>query len=174
MNLGGSIRMNKCGVLILFVLVFIIIFYYATGTSEQKSGLITWSSDEINLRKLLIASIVAAQKGGLQVVDVSKRPDFGEKSKGKTKEGLNDPVTEADFRSHCVMERGLQTIFPKLRIVSEEDQSEKKCSDEPSFSLDPTVLHESIKLPDVNVHASDLTVWIDPLDATYEYTEKLF
>lgn len=173
MNLGGSIRVNKFGLFILFLIVFVII-YLSIGSDEPKPGITTRSTDDINLRKLLIASIVAAQKGGIKVVDVSKRPDFGEESKGKTKEGVNDPVTEADFRSHCIMERGLQTIFPKLQVVSEEDGGNKECADEPVFSLDPTVLHESVKLPDVNVHSSDLTVWIDPLDATKEYTERLF
>lgn len=156
------------------VVLFIIYFTIGGGSDESKTTIASRSTDAINLRKLLIASIVAAQRGGLMVVDVSKRDDFGQHSKGKTKEGVDDPVTEADFRSHCIMERGLLTIFPKLHVVSEEDGGERKCPDEPGFSLDPTVLHDSIKLPDVNVHASDLTVWIDPLDATKEYTERLF
>lgn len=95
-------------------------------------------------------------------------------SKGKTKEGANDPVTEADFRSHCVMQRGLKRWFPKLRIFSEED-GDRKCPDHKLFDLDPTVLHESIDIPDEDlIDADDVTVWIDPLDATQEYTERLF
>lgn len=98
-------------------------------------------------------------------------------SKGKTKEGANDPVTEADFRSHCVMRLGLKRFFPKLRIFSEEDGGDHKCPEHKSFDLDPTVLHESLDkhLPDDElIDAEDVTVWIDPLDATQEYTEKLF
>lgn len=97
-------------------------------------------------------------------------------SKGKTKEGANDPVTIADFRSHCVMRLGLKRLFPKLKIFSEEDGGEdNKCPEHKPFDLDPTVLHESVHLPDDElISADDVTVWIDPLDATQEYTEKLF
>lgn len=46
----------------------------------------------INLRKLLIGSIQAAEKGGIEVLAVSKDKNIHEKSKGKTLEGANDPV----------------------------------------------------------------------------------
>lgn len=175
MNLGGSIRINKIGVLILFLFAVIILVYYISNSDSEKLGALSSKSpDEINLRKLLIASIVAAQKGGLEVLAVSKRSNFGIHMKGQTNEGLSDPITDADFLSHCVMEQGLQNIFSKLKIISEEDGGDKKCNEVPLFNLDPTVLHESAKLPDVTVPAEDLTVWIDPLDATYEFTEKLF
>lgn len=73
------------------------------------------------------------------------------------------------------MQRGLKRWFPKLRIFSEEDGNEHKCPDHKLFDLDPTVLHESINIPDEDlIDADDVTVWIDPLDATQEYTEKLF
>lgn len=78
-------------------------------------------------------------------------------------------VTNADFRSHCVMQQGLQRLFPKLTIISEEDSESIKCSDRSLFDLDPTVLHAA-NLPDEDVHVKDITVWIDPLDATQEYT----
>lgn len=78
-------------------------------------------------------------------------------------------MTNADFRSHCVMQQGLQRLFPKLKIISEEDSQAVKCSDVPLFDLDPTVLH-SATLPDEEVHVNDITVWIDPLDATQEFT----
>lgn len=81
-------------------------------------------------------------------------------------------MTNADFRSHCVMQRGLQRIFPKLKIISEEDSESVKCSDVPLFDLDPTVLHDSANVPDEIVPVDDVTVWLDPLDATQEYTGK--
>lgn len=65
------------------------------------------------------------------------------------------------------MQQGLQRIFPKLKIISEEDSA--KCSDVPLFDLDPTVLHAAT-LPDEYVPVEDVTVWLDPLDATQEYT----
>lgn len=125
--------------------------------------------NEINLRKLLIGGIQAAQMGGIEVVAVSN--DIRAKSKGKTFEGANDLVTNADLRSHCVMEQGLKRLFPKVNIVSEEDALGKDCLDVNHFELDPTVVDEDIQLSDDHVvNPDDVTVWIDPLDATQEYT----
>lgn len=75
------------------------------------------------------------------------------------------------------MRLGLKRLFPKLRIFSEEDGGDQKCPEHKHFDLDPTVLHESLDrhLPDDElIDAEDVTVWIDPLDATQEYTEQLF
>uniref|UniRef100_U5ESQ0 Putative inositol monophosphatase 3 n=1 Tax=Corethrella appendiculata TaxID=1370023 RepID=U5ESQ0_9DIPT len=174
MNFGGSIRINKCGVLILTILL-LLLFYYMSWNKNNKNSHFGFSKNpnEINLRKLLIGSIQAAITGGVQVKAVSNEHDLHTKSKGKTKEGANDLITDADFKSHCVMFNGLRSIFPKLKIVSEEDSSNnEKCTDVKMY-LDPTVLHESAVVPDEYVNIDDITVWIDPLDATQEYTEKL-
>lgn len=69
------------------------------------------------------------------------------------------------------MKQGLQRLFPKLKIISEEDAESSRCSDVPLFDLDPTVLHAAT-LPDEEMHADDITVWIDPLDATQEFTGR--
>ncbi|GAB0087253.1 Putative inositol monophosphatase 3 [Sergentomyia squamirostris] len=173
MNLGGSIRINKCGLLILFTALFFLTYYVLIGSPTQ-SEYVARDLNVVNLRKLLIGAIQAAEKGGIEVVAVSKNSDFHVKSKGKTAEGANNPVTEADFKSHCVMQFGLHHIFPRLRIISEEDSSKMKCPDVKLFDLDPTVLRESLQIPDESVDIDDVTVWIDPLDATQEYTERLF
>ncbi|XP_055711006.1 putative inositol monophosphatase 3 [Phlebotomus papatasi] len=173
MNLGGSIRINKCGLLILFTALFFLTYYVLIG-SPNPSELVTRDPNSVNLRKLLIGAIQAAEKGGVEVVTVSKSADFHVKSKGKTAEGANNPVTEADFKSHCVMQFGLHHIFPRLRIISEEDSSKMVCPDVKLFDLDPTVLRETLTIPDETVDIDDVTVWIDPLDATQEYTEHLF
>lgn len=174
MNLGGSIRINKFGVLIIAALLVFLVYYISTGKSRSSNYALNKNPNEVNLRKLLIGSIQAAQRGGFEVVEVSKSPDFNVYSKGKTKEGANDPVTDADFRSHCVMASGLHRIFPKLKIISEEDGTKKPCPDAKLFDLDPTVIHENSNVPDEIVGIEDVTVWIDPLDATQEYTENLF
>ena len=172
MNLGGSIKFNKCGMLIL-TLLLLIIFYYLSFQRSSYSSFVK-NPNEINLRKLLIGSIQAAIAGGTEVRAVSNKLDIHTASKGKTKEGANDPVTDADLQSHCAMQQGLHRIFPNLNIISEEDSSLVKCPELNSFDLDPTVLHDSVVVPDETVHINDITVWIDPLDATQEYTGKTF
>lgn len=174
MNLSGSVRITKSGVL-LIVFVLLIVIYYISSSETASIKYLKESRYDVNLRKLLIGAIQAAVQGGVQVKLVnSLGNDFQIKSKGQTKEGANDPVTIADFQSHCVMKRGLQRIFPKLKIISEEDSSKIECPDTKLFDLDPTVIPPEINVPDELVNLNDVSVWIDPLDATQEYTEKLF
>ena len=42
----------------------------------------------------------------IQVVRVRGERDIGERSKGKTREGANDPVTEGDMASHRYEPKG--------------------------------------------------------------------
>lgn len=174
MNLSGSVKINKCGMLIISLCGIILLYYILFSNSNMSRhrrpyAFIMRNPDEVNLRKLLIGGIQAAQMGGLQVVYASN--DIQAKSKGQTKEGANDPLTNADLRSHCVMENGLKRLFSKVTIISEEDSQLNDCRDSSHFELDPTVIEEDIPLPDdYLISANDITVWIDPLDATQEYT----
>lgn len=170
---GRSIRINRMPVLVLAVIVICGIIYTLNILSEDKPlyGMLK-NTNQVNMRKLLIGSIQAAQRGGLEILDVAHSRDLQQKSKGKTLEGVDDPYTQADARSHCVMKGGMHRIFPKLNIVSEEDM--EGCSETSVFELDPTVLHESAVTPDELIDVKDITVWIDPLDATKEFTEKLY
>lgn len=172
MNLGGSVKINKCGMLIVTLILIVIIYYVSFQKRSPNDSYGVKNPNSLNLRKLLIGSIQAAQKGGSEVLTISATLDIHEKSKGKTKEGVNDPVTDADLSSHCAMQNGLQRIFSKLKIISEEDDSDIKCPDVHLFDLDPTVLHtiHETPVPDELVHIDDVTVWIDPLDATKEFT----
>lgn len=159
--------------LVLGVIVICGIIYTLNILSEDKPlyGMLK-NTNQVNMRKLLIGSIQAAQRGGLEIVNVAHSRDLQQKSKGKTLEGVDDPYTQADSRSHCIMKGGMHRIFPKLNIISEEDT--ETCSDMAIFELDPTVLHESANTPDELIDVKDITVWIDPLDATKEFTEKLY
>lgn len=178
MNLGGSIRINKFGLGVLAFVLFIFIIYHLSGSSSSnQSPLVAKSSsNEISLRKLLIGAIMAAERGGEEVLKVYNSKILNTQTKGKTKEGVVDPVTDADFNSHCTMVSGLEHLFPKvLKIVSEEGHAREKCPEiETShhFDLNPTVLGDT-NIPDIMLPAEQITVWIDPLDATKEFTENL-
>lgn len=173
MNLGGSIKINKCGVL-LVLLAFVLLVYYLRRDSLESPAK---NQNEINLRKLLIGVIQASMKAGHQVMEVSKLDNQNVQTKGETKEGVADLITDADSKAHCLIATGLLRIFPKLKLVSEEDIPASKCHEDAKlnfFDLDPTVLSESTIVPDLSVPAEDVSVFIDPLDATKEFTEKLF
>lgn len=74
-------------------------------------------ANSVNLRQLLIAAIEVAELGGKEVAYVRSLPDINIKSKGKTKEGADDPLTNADKKSHCVMYYGLTQAFPKVKVM---------------------------------------------------------
>lgn len=79
MNLAGSIKINKCGLLfatcILLLFFYYILFRGTSGAAGQSY--VHLNVERINMRKLLITSIQVAQLGGMEVVEISKHPDFG-------------------------------------------------------------------------------------------------
>ncbi|XP_017015215.2 putative inositol monophosphatase 3 [Drosophila takahashii] len=173
---GRSIRINRLPATIVAILLTIVLVYFLNFHQEERPAIYGMLRSDhpnrVNLRKMLIAAIQAAQRGGLEVLDVARSRRLRERSKGKTDEGVDDPFTDADGRSHCVMKQGLQRIFPRVQIFSEEDK--EHCKQAHSYDLDPTVLHETAQIPNVVVNAQDVTVWVDPLDATKEFTEELY
>lgn len=161
--------MNKFACFTLVFLLFLII-YWRTGSASFPME----KSDLINLKSLLKASIQAAERGGKKVM-VGKSQELNIKSKGKTQEGVNDPVTDADYASHCAMYYGLKNTFSKLNVISEEhSKSDPSCANQPVIDLEKVLPGNNIVdyMNDELVYVKDVTVWIDPLDATKEYTGK--
>ncbi|KAF5292890.1 hypothetical protein FQR65_LT11142 [Abscondita terminalis] len=160
MNLGGTVTVNRKGlsVLLCFGIVFFGYLFLHKGTY--------YKTNTINLRKLLLISIQAAESGGREVFKI--RNNLKIESKGKTKEGANDAVTTADYKSHCSMLHHLKANFPSLQVISEESID---CDE--NQPLTNNVEH-NFKLMDEWVKEDNIKVWIDPLDATQEYTEKLY
>ena len=113
--------------------------------------------------------------------------DIGERSKGKTREGANDPVTEGDMASHRVMYFGMKEAFPSLNIISEEREHKDDTMFIPQLERDK--VRPEVEIVGGEIHADRITIWIDPLgmsmmrtfsvsymiivDATQEYTESL-
>ncbi|XP_034249850.1 putative inositol monophosphatase 3 [Thrips palmi] len=167
MNFAGIIRLNKCGILCLVTTFLLLMLYMLSRSSKIEER------TSVNLRKLLIAAIEVAEKGGKEVSYVRSLPQLDVESKGKTKEGANDPLTNADRRSHCVMFYGLTQAFPKIKVISEEEKVAGDCNPVQLVELDPRGLDGQPDPGDEFVPAEDITVWIDPLDATQEFTENL-
>lgn len=173
MNLGASVRINKFGwFLIIAIIVFLV--YIRTDSSSSTSDEMP-KSELVSLKKMLIAAIHAAELGGKKVV-AGKKLDLHTKSKGKTKEGANDPVTDADYASNCIMYYSLAKTFPNSVIISEEhDNKEAECIEQAVLdtNLIPVGHRNIVDLHDEYVYPEEVTFWIDPLDATQEYTENL-
>jgi len=184
MTFGGSIRLNPIGILILCVTVILLIWFNIgpktasniptknEGNSGAANGPV---SETVSLKSLLAASIEMAKRGGKQVKKIREMVDIGEKSKGKTLEGVNDPFTDGDMLSHREMYYGLRKAFPLVNVISEEEDPEPIDMDSIEAFREEDVSDDVINgiADDVMVPVEDVDVWIDPLDATKEYTENL-
>lgn len=116
MNFGGTIRLNRMGVCIIIGAGVLLVLYINSSGMESPKTETGKKISSVNLKRLLVAAVEVAIKGGNEVVAVRNAPHTGEQSKGKTKEGVNDPVTKADYNSHCVMYYSLIHSFPKVKV----------------------------------------------------------
>lgn len=164
MNLGGTIRFNRTGICVIIGISILLLLYVSSNKKEEVN--LTKHDQVISLRNLLFSAIESAERGGREIRNVKGPLDIT--YKGKTKEGVNDSVTNADFKSHCAMYESLSQTFPQLQIVSEE----KVNCDAKDLKIDISVLSKFKDISDVIVPIDQVTVWIDPLDATKEYTGK--
>ncbi|NP_001016215.2 inositol monophosphatase 3 [Xenopus tropicalis] len=127
--------------------------------------------DTVDLRELLAVSVRAAELGGLEVKKVRESNSLNEKAKGKTMEGADDKMTSGDVLSNKKMYHLIKNAFPALKVNTEE---KVEADDEDAVSWDrniPDDIKEQIKTK--HVASESITMWIDPLDATQEYTENL-
>lgn len=160
MVLGGVIKLNRRGYT-LIGLVVVILFYFQFFKKTSRPNDI-----KIDLLSLLQTAIQAAEAGGEAIISVKN--DYKVESKGKTQEGMEDSVTTADFLSHCIMEHIITSKFPNVKFISEEKDTTCEANKE------YTHLETNIEIQNEFVRTGDVTIWIDPLDATHEYTEKLY
>lgn len=115
MNFGGAVHLNKTGICIIAICCIILILYM-TRNIDVGNIYNNEETSDLNIRKLLLTAIELAEKGGQEVIKVKNEHNYKIKSKGLTNEGAIDPVTEADYKSHCVMYYGFKKIFPTLQV----------------------------------------------------------
>lgn len=183
-----AIKCNRCGFLTLIVGVALLIYWrYATFFTAHNEESTTSNhhhdgsaafvgAGRVSVSALLRSSIAAAQLGGFEVYRLSStamQDQLNVRTKGKTLEGANDPVTDADLRSHCAMWRRLSGAHPTIRIVSEEAADNAKCEHiqllDDALNDDELVDGTAFAIEET-ASVDDVTVWIDPLDATQEFT----
>lgn len=134
--------------------------------------------DKVSMKELLKASIEFAERGGDVLVKIRNGEDIGQRSKGTHDDvggddiGKDDPVTMGDTESHKRMTFAFQKFFTGIHVVSEEHTENPDMDSVPAPSLRNREV-DRIITDDEFVNADEITVWIDPLDATQEYTEDL-
>jgi len=153
--------------LITLTTIVALIFYFGGAPNTKNFR----QREKVSIRKVMNAAIEMAILGGKEVVRIRNKADLGERSKGQTLEGANDPVTDGDMLSHRVMYNGMRKAFPGLRIVSEEFEEYDGPVTIPRLHED--ALREDTSILGGDIEQDRLVVWIDPLDATQEYTEGL-
>jgi len=120
MNLAGTVQINNRVLLSLVVFMTIVFVIYSWNRDNQETGVTDNISlaKKINVGELLCAAIAAAEAGGREVRDTRMKSDsqLNEKVKGKTKEGVQDVLTDGDLRSHRVMYSTLTENFPDIKV----------------------------------------------------------
>ncbi|XP_048406320.1 inositol monophosphatase 3 isoform X2 [Stegostoma tigrinum] len=164
--MGVSVSRGRVLLCILLTTGMIYYLYSRFGSSGLRSG-----ETKVDLRQLLSLAIRAAEEGGKAVREVKESDSLHQRSKGKTKEGADEMVTSGDLLSHRRMTSLFSNTFPGIKLISEEhDNAEVDKSLTWNYEI-PTLIQESIDARMVPTKA--ITIWIDPLDATQEYTEDL-
>uniref|UniRef100_A0A0R3RZS6 inositol-phosphate phosphatase n=1 Tax=Elaeophora elaphi TaxID=1147741 RepID=A0A0R3RZS6_9BILA len=160
----------------LATLIVIIFFFYL--------GYLIWEKDErfpdviIDLHDLLSYVILATELGGLAVIDVNTEQKLNAVKKGETDVGKAELLTAADLLSNQLIINVLRR-YPGLKIISEEKEDTLSLMNYEKYQSQQQELYTNVKsiidlFPSRKYLLSKLAVWIDPLDATQEFTEGLF
>ncbi|XP_049453203.1 inositol monophosphatase 3 [Epinephelus fuscoguttatus] len=165
-----GIRLSPLGVAVFCLLGVGVIYHLYAGVISNRLAAFR-QRRTVDLRELLAVSVEAAVLGGTEVKKVREENGLKEKSKGKTREGANELLTMGDLQSHRKMFNLISNTFPEVTVNSEEHDS--MVDKAAAWSRDiPADIRDKID-GGKDVPAESVTVWIDPLDATQEYTENL-
>ncbi|XP_067856673.1 inositol monophosphatase 3-like [Heptranchias perlo] len=165
--MGVSVSRGRVAICILLATGLVYYLHSRFGGSAPGGGEIS-----VDLRQLLALSIKAAEEGGRAVKAVKDSASLNERSKGKTKEGAEEMVTTGDLLSHGKMTSLFSNTFPNIKVISEEHDNSKVDKSLVWNNEIPNLIQESIGNARM-VSEESITVWIDPLDATQEYTDNL-
>uniref|UniRef100_A0A3Q4FZ26 inositol-phosphate phosphatase n=1 Tax=Neolamprologus brichardi TaxID=32507 RepID=A0A3Q4FZ26_NEOBR len=110
-----GIRLSPLGVAVFCLLGVGVIYHLYSGVISSRLAAFR-QRRTVDLRDLLAVSVEAAELGGKEVKQVREENVLQEKSKGKTKEGANDPFTMGDLQSHRKMFYLLKNTFPEVTV----------------------------------------------------------
>lgn len=123
------------------------------------------------LVRVLASSVAIADKAGDIVRNIFSAGQLGIVEKT----GADDLQTQADRSAQDCILASLFTQYPELKVVGEEGELDMSSVDKDMVVRD--VDQSALKLPCPaewqGAGMGDLTVWVDPLDGTKEYTQGL-
>ncbi|XP_032093953.1 Golgi-resident adenosine 3',5'-bisphosphate 3'-phosphatase [Thamnophis elegans] len=174
-----GIRLSPLGVAVFCLLGLAVLYHLYSGFLAGRFASFIFGGPPapagvgalVDLRELLAASVAAAVRGGVEVRRVREGNVLHARAKGKTREGAEEKMTSGDLLSNRKMYFLLKAAFPDVQINSEEHVDE---NDPEVVSWDHTIPDDITRQVQPKlVPAESVTIWIDPLDATQEYTENL-
>jgi 3'-phosphoadenosine 5'-phosphosulfate (PAPS) 3'-phosphatase len=171
-----QIKLKKNIILSVAVSIFlctIILIYSRINVNENAEAVVVAADSDpyerINLNELFHIGRCLVEKAGEKIVEIRSKNDL----KIKNKLADKSIVTEADLKSHQVLVDGLQFKFKHLKVISEENSDEHNDFQTKAYVDLCSGSYKSSE-NDHYVLMSLVNVWIDPLDATQEYSGALF
>ena len=134
--------------------------YVSEKTDKIKSQMIT-----VNLNELFSIGNCLLNEAGKRIVDIRKNTKNSEFDQKKADKSV---VTNADLESHNIIVHTLNYKYRSLNIISEE--STAKDSDIEAQNYLKKCDNYEKKSTDIYFNLRDINVWVDPLDATQEYS----
>jgi len=113
---------------------------------------------------LLSACIQLAARSGEIIKTV-----YSSGNLGTTDKGGDDPCTVADINSQILIQSSIEKYFPGVTVVGEEkvESSEDRVASGLNFEAVPqSIIPEGLK----ELEAQNITIWVDPLDGTKNFT----
>uniref|UniRef100_A0A0K0DCD2 inositol-phosphate phosphatase n=1 Tax=Angiostrongylus cantonensis TaxID=6313 RepID=A0A0K0DCD2_ANGCA len=133
---------------------------------------------DVDLSNIVSYAVLAVEIGGYAVRKIHEENALYISQKRLTDDAKAEPLTKADLVSNFLILDVLKR-FPRLKIVTEEKDTSVSESDVAPYRADSYSMWLSAvegilaKIPSRRLSLSDVQVYIDPLDATQEYTEGL-
>ncbi|KAL3997369.1 Inositol monophosphatase family protein [Acanthocheilonema viteae] len=145
-------------------------------------GYLIWEKEEhfpdvvIELHDLLSYVLLAAELGGRAILDINDEQRLNAIKKAETDVGVAELLTTADLLSNQLIINVLKR-YPGLQVISEEKEA-LSLVDYEKYQSQQQELYTNVKnivdlFPSRKYLLSKLAVWVDPLDATQEFTEGL-
>mmetsp|Transcript_96484 Transcript_96484/g.268130 ORF Transcript_96484/g.268130 Transcript_96484/m.268130 type:complete len:325 (+) Transcript_96484:64-1038(+) len=133
----------------------------------------------LDLRTLLSACVHLARRGGSIIRDVHQQGQLGAHNKkidgDERAAQAMDPaevLTVADMRSQDAIVRSLRGMFPGIRLVGEEEETQASLQEVATPFAEVLPLADAFEVPAElaeSLTMTDTCLWVDPLDGTIEF-----
>merc|ERR1712127_94081 len=122
------------------------------------------------LQDLTASCVTVADESAVLIRKIFKNGDLGVIDKG----GLKNFQTEGDRAVQRLILKTLKTKYPQVTIIGEEDGDDGEAGDEKVFeALAPEVMDKSFPEDLQNVAPERICIWVDPLDGTMEFVDRM-